>query len=600
MLKKSEKHPKSIAVLPFMNMSADQETDFFCDGITEEIINALAQIKELRVTSRTSAFFFKGKNIPITKIGEQLGVATVLEGSVRLAGKKMRITAQLIQADEDFHFWSETWDRQMDDLFEVQDEVSLEIAEKLREHFGHFEIKEHLVAKQTDSLDAYTLFLKGRYYFNKWNPEDIKTAIKFYEQALALDPKHPNSLVGLGDSYSFLATTGFISYEEGWGKCAELTQQALAINDRLPAAYYQLANLAFFTAADFEQSFQYIKKALEINANHVESQQFIAFLYTIAGKEKLANTHIDIALSVDPLSQETLFFRAYMHYMQENFVGSLNGLDACLEANPKNIPAHSMKTNCLLMLGRVEEVIHYFDDMPAEITIPAEKVGALALGYAASGDEAQAKHYQEQLVELAQQEGGFAADVFLFLLYGLTHQTEEAFAWAKRAQEVPNPLLLLRLSDPLMNSIKDDPRYDEFQQQLFPPKLFSTKRAKKSKKALLDKEATAQYQKKLLSYIEEEAPYLNSDLSLRSMAEHLDLHPNQLSWLLNECLGKNFSEFINHYRVETFKRLAKEPANAHITLLGLAYESGFNSKTVFNTYFKKETGLTPKQFLKAG
>ncbi|MGH1438325.1 MAG: adenylate cyclase, partial [Lewinella sp.] len=106
-----------------MNMSADQETDFFCDGITEEIINALAQIKELRVTSRTSAFFFKGKNIPITKIGEQLGVATVLEGSVRLAGKKMRITAQLIQADEDFHFWSETWDRQMDDLFEVQDEV---------------------------------------------------------------------------------------------------------------------------------------------------------------------------------------------------------------------------------------------------------------------------------------------------------------------------------------------------------------------------------------------------------------------------------------------------------------------------------------------
>lgn len=601
MLEKLEKHPKSIAVLPFMNMSADQETDFFCDGITEEIINALAQIKELRVTSRTSAFFFKGKNIPITKIGEQLGVATVLEGSVRLAGKKMRITAQLIQADEDFHFWSETWDRQMDDLFEVQDEVSLEIAEKLREHFGHFEIKEHLVAKQTDNMDAYTLFLKGRYYFNKWNPEDVKTAIQFYEQALALDPKHPNSLVGLGDSYSFLATTGFISYEEGWGKCAELTHQALAINDRLPAAYYQLANLAFFTGADFEQSFKYIQKALEINSNHIESQQFISFLYTIAGKEKLANAHIKIALSIDPLSQETLFFNAYMDYMQESFVSSLSKLNACLEANSKNIPAHSMRANCLLMLGRVDEVIHYFDDMPAEITIPAEKVGALALGYAASEDKAQTKHYQEQLVELAQQEDGFAADVFLFLLYGQTHQIEEAFAWAKRAQETNNPLLLLRLSDPLMNSIKDDPRYSEFQQQLFPPKLFSTKKgAKKSKKALLDKEATAQYQKKLLSYIEEEAPYLNSDLSLRSMAEHLDLHPNQLSWLLNECLGKNFSEFINHYRVETFKRLAKEPANAHITLLGLAYESGFNSKTVFNTYFKKETGLTPKQFLKAG
>jgi TolB-like protein/AraC-like DNA-binding protein len=598
LLEKSEKHPKSIAVLPFVNMSADRETDFFCDGITEEIINALAQIAELRVTSRTSAFFFKGKNIPITQIGEQLGVATLLEGSVRLAGKKMRITAQLIQADEDFHFWSETWDRQMDDLFEVQDEVSLEIAEKLREHFGHFEIKEHLVAKQTDSLDAYTLFLKGRYHFNKWNPEDIKTAIQFYEQALELDPKHPNSLVGLGDSYSFLATTGFISYEEGWGKCAELTHQALAINDRLPAAYYQLANLAFFTAADFEQSFQYIKKALEVNANHVESQQFIAFLYTIAGKEKLANAHIEIALSIDPLSQETLFFRAYMHYMQEDFVGSLNGLNACLEANPKNIPAHSMRTNCLLMLGRVEEVIHYFDRMPAEIIVPAEKVGTLTLGYAASEDQDQARYYLEQLHELAEQEDGFTADVFLFLFYGQTQQKEKAIAWAKRAQQERNPLLLLRYADPLMNSIKDDPRYGEFQQQLFPPKLFGPTKKEKSKKALLDNETTAQYQEKLLSHIEEDAPYLDPDLSLRSMAEHLDLHPNQLSWLINECLGKNFNEFINHYRVEAFKQLAKDPANAHITVLGLAYESGFNSKTVFNTYFKKETGITPKQFLR--
>lgn len=598
MLEKSEKHPKSIAVLPFVNMSADRETDFFCDGITEEIINALAQIEELRVTSRTSAFFFKGKNIPITEIGEQLGVASLLEGSVRLAGKKMRITAQLIQADEDFHFWSATWDRNMDNLFEVQDEVSLEIAEKLREHFGHFEIKEHLVSKQTDNLDAYTLFLKGRYHFNKWNPEDIKTAIQFYEQALELDPKHPNSLVGLGDSYSFLATTGFISYEEGWGKCAELTHQALAINDRLPAAYYQLANLAFFTAADFEQSFQYIKKALEINANHVESQQFISFLYIVSGHKELAQKHIKLALSVDPLSQETLFFSAYLDYMLEDFTSALNKLNACLEVNPKNIPVHSVKPNCLLMMGQAEEVIHYHDNLPQDIIIPANEIGSRALGYAVLKDEEKANYYQEQLVEFAKGDDSFTADIFLFLLYGQTGQTEHAFAWIKRARKARNPLLLLRFADPLMNAIKDDPRYAEVQQQLFPSTLFNTKRSNKSKKALLDKKATSEYKRHLLSYIEEEAPYLNPDLSLRSMAEYLGLHPNQLSWLINECLGKNFNEFINHYRVEAFKRLAKDPANAHITVLGLAYESGFNSKTVFNTYFKKETGLTPKQFLK--
>ncbi|HKK89457.1 MAG TPA: hypothetical protein VJ917_11465, partial [Saprospiraceae bacterium] len=136
---------KTIAVLPFMNMSASEENEYFSDGVTEEIINALAQITGLKVTSRTSSFYFKGKNIPIPEIGKELGVSTLLEGSVRLSGNSIRITAQLIDAAQDFHFWSETWDRKLDNIFEVQDEISLLIAERLREHFGHFEIKEHLV-----------------------------------------------------------------------------------------------------------------------------------------------------------------------------------------------------------------------------------------------------------------------------------------------------------------------------------------------------------------------------------------------------------------------------------------------------------------------
>ena len=208
----------SIAVLPFVNLSADVENEYFSDGLTEEIINALAKIDSLKVTSRTSAFFFKGKDVQITQISKQLNVAILLEGSVRLSGKAVRITAQLIQAEGDFHLWSETWDRQLDDIFAVQDEISLLIAEKLREQVGHFEINEHLVNTQTKDLDAYTLFLKGRYYFNRWNPEDVQQAIEYYQQALTIDPKHANSLVGLADSYSFLATCGFISYQEGWGK----------------------------------------------------------------------------------------------------------------------------------------------------------------------------------------------------------------------------------------------------------------------------------------------------------------------------------------------------------------------------------------------
>jgi len=145
---------KSIVVLPFVNMSSEADKEFFSDGITEEIINGLAKIENLKVTSRTSSFFFKKKNIPLKQIAEQLNVEIVLEGSVRIAGDTLRITAQLIQAKDDYHFWSESWDRKMVNVFEIQDEISLKIADKLREHIGHLEYDEHLVVKQTNNIDA--------------------------------------------------------------------------------------------------------------------------------------------------------------------------------------------------------------------------------------------------------------------------------------------------------------------------------------------------------------------------------------------------------------------------------------------------------------
>lgn len=592
------KSDKAIAVLPFVNMSASEENEYFSDGVTEEIINALAKIDGLKVTSRTSAFHFKGKNIPITEIGRQLNVTTILEGSVRLSGRAMRITAQLIDATEDHHFWSETWDRELDNIFEVQDEISLLIADKLCEHFGHFEIQEHLVEKKTESLDAYTLFLKGRHHFNNWNPEDVKRAIGFYEQALDLDPEHAEAMVGLADAHSFLATIGVISYEEGWGKCAELIHRALGINSKLPAAHYQLANLAFFMSCDFRASFQHASKAIALSPNHVESQQFMAFLYILAGQKDKARKHLSIALAIDPFSQETQFYSGYISYMLDEFSDSIKQLDACLAVNPKNIPVHAVKTLCLLKLGRYEEAINYYDSLPPEVVVLGEQAGTMAIGHALNGNQSKAAEYFGMLKEQAAGDDGIAADSYLYLLYGATGKNDTAFAWVEDAMKSFTPLLLLRFADPLVNPIKGDPRYAAFQKQLFPEDLFQAAEVPKPKKALLDVEAANKHKQRLLALIEAERPYLNPDLSLRSLADLLDIHPNQLSWLLNDGFGKNFNEFINHYRVLAFKRLAVEPANENIKVIALAYDSGFNSKTVFNTYFKKETGQTPKQFLK--
>ncbi len=579
-------------------MSSDAENEYFSDGITEEIINALAKIDGLKVTSRTSAFHFKGKSIPMPQIGKELGVSTLLEGSVRLSGNAMRITAQLIDAAEDFHFWSETWDRKLDNIFEVQDEISQLIADHLREHFGHFEIQEHLVDKKTQSLDAYNLYLKGRFRMNKWSPENVKKSIEFYEEALKLDPQHAESMVGMGDAYSFLATTGVIPYEEGWGKCGQLIHQALEIDNELPSAYCILANMAFFTECNFRKAFDMVNKAISLNPNHVGSLQFLSFLYVLSGKRESAQKHLKNALEIDPLSQETLFFRAYFDYMFEDFAQALEQLNRCLEVNPLNIPSHYVKTLCLIKLEHYNEVINYFDDLPSQVIVQGEKTGSLAIAHALNGDKSEAADHLKQLEEQAKGENGFTADSYLFLLYGATDQRAKAFGWVEQGLQNGSPLILIRYPDPVVNPIKNDPRYEQFHKQLFPEDLFTSQPKGKQKKALLDDAAATDYKAKLQQLIDTEKFHLNPSVSLRSLADELGIHPNQLSWLLNDGFGKNFNEFINHYRIEEFKTLAKLPENANFTIMSIAYDCGFNSKTVFNTYFKKETGMTPKAFLK--
>lgn len=586
----------TIAVLPFVNMSASAEDEYFSDGITEEIINALANIRHLKVTSRTSSFFFKDKQVPLQRIGRQLGVSTVLEGSVRRSGTMIRITAQLIQVEEDVHFWSETWDRSLEDIFTVQDEISLLIADKVREHGRHFDIQDRLVEKQTDNLSAYEHSLQAKFHSNRWNAEDMQRAITLYEQALALDPDHVESYLGLADSYGFMATTGFMPYEEAWGRAAHLTQQAQLRREQHPGVHYQLANLAFFTASDYRKAFEHNVRALTIKPNYAEAQQFMSFLYVIAGELRLSQKHLNIARAMNPLSPETRFYRAYFHYMTEAYEPALAQLDECLLENPKNIPAHTVKCYCLLKLGRYDEVASYFEQVPSDIVVPQDQVGLTALAYTLQRDEVRARPYVRQLEEQAPHPDGFRADSYRLLLYAATGETDRAFAWMHEAVDNRLSLLLFHFADPLLNTLKDDPRYRELRRTLFPIDLKLV--VKEKKKALLDKASVATYQTRLLDYLREERPYLDPSVSLRSLAEQVDLHPNQLSWLINERMGKNFSELINHYRVRAFQQLARDPKKAHVTLIGLAYESGFNSKTVFNTYFKRETGLTPRQFLR--
>tara|TARA_R110001632_G_scaffold65_9_gene271 strand:+ start:580 stop:2901 length:2322 start_codon:yes stop_codon:yes gene_type:complete len=585
----------TIAVLPFVNMSDSKDNEYFSDGITEEIINALAKIQNLKVTSRTSSFFFKGKNLPITEIGQKLGVSAILEGSVRLSNDFIRITAQLIQVKDDYHFWSDTWDRKLENVFEIQDEISLLIADKLREHFGHLEINESLVTKQTENINAYGYCLKAKFHENKWNPEDVNMAISLYDKALELDPKYAEAHLGLAGCYSFLGTTAFIPFEAAWEKTNKHTSLALELNGQSSGVHYQLSNQAFFIECDYSKSLREMKTAIKINPNNAEAQQFMSFLYILAGEKEKSRRHLDIAVSINPLSEETHFFKAYFHYMIEEYAQSLELLDQCLAVNDKNIPAHSVKAISLLKLGRYEEVIRYFDTIPAEVVIEGDKTGAIGLAYTLMKDTHNASIYLEKLIAQSKEENGFTADSYLFMMYAAKGDNDKAFQWVEQAIENMSSLLLLRYADPLVHGIKNDSRYDSFQKAIF--QNDQTEEVAKQKTTLLDAHKAAVYSTRLLAHLSENEPFLIPDLSLRELASQIEIHPNQLSWLLNNTMGKNYNDFINTYRVEAFKTHAKNPKNAHLTIEGLAYESGFNSKTVFNTSFKKETGLTPKQFI---
>ncbi|EAY30419.1 helix-turn-helix domain-containing protein [Microscilla marina] len=590
--------PKSIVVLPFANLSTSNENEFFSDGITEEIINALTRIPGLRVTSRTSSFYFKNKHLPVTNIGQQLNVALLLEGSVRLAGDQMRITAQLIDAAEDVHLWSETWDRKVDHIFDIQDEVSLLVADKAREFLGHFDIQAQLINPQTQSYQAYEWYLKGRFYFRKWNPEDAQKSVTCFEQALKLDPHHAESLLGLADALGFLATTGAMEHATAWQRAEVCINQALVINHQLPEAHYQRSNLLFFTQGNYSMAVQAAVQAHKLNPNYAEANQHLTFLYLIAGNNIEAKAHLDQLLMFDPLSQETRFFHAFFLYQQHHFAQSLDILNQSLQTNQLNVPAHTLKCYCLLKLGRADEVKGYFDELPPGIMVEGDKLGVEALRYAFRQDTTNTYRVLKALEERAKLPAGFRENSFLLFVYAVLHQTDKAFAWVSAELEKKSPFLLMHYSDVMVDDLKTDPRYEVFRKKIYAVKT-GNNADKPPKKPLIAEAEVEEYAQKLRMYLINEKPYLDNNLSLKLLAKALGMHANQLSWLINEKMGENFNQLINSYRVQQFKQLAQNPANAHLSIIGLAFESGFNSKTVFNTYFKKETGLTPKQWIKA-
>ncbi|MFT4750361.1 MAG: adenylate cyclase [Neolewinella sp.] len=557
----------------------------------------MAGIEQLKVTSRTSSFFFKDRQMMAGEIGQQLGVKTIMEGSVRISGKALRVTAQLINVAEDTQIWSAVWNRELDNIFEVQDEISLLIADQLREEFGHLNVADRLVVQPTSDLEAYEYVLKGKFYFNKWNPADVNQSIILFEAAISRDPQLIDGHLALADAYGFLGTAGFLPYEESWQKAMESIQQASLIDEENAALNYQLANQVFFTEADYGKAFAHTLRAVVRRPAYPEARLFMVFLFLVQGDFKQAHRHLQYVRAVDPMNPEMRFYQAFFWYRSGEYQAAINECDELLTENPKNLPASTVRAYALLMVGAYGRLFSILADIPDELMMPDEKLGLTCLAHKMKGDDAGADLMRE-LEANAAGDTSFQAHAYLFMVCAVTGKNDQAFAILDKLFSVKSSILLLSFNDPLAAKLRQDERFAVYQQKIYVVTNASEK-PNKPRSAPPDPATVQLLLYQLMEFMVQESPYLNPSLTLRLLASQIETLPNQLSWLLNNRVGKNYNEFINGYRVEHFKKLVVDSANAHISMIGLAYESGFNSKTVFNTVFKKMVGMTPNEYKKS-
>jgi TolB-like protein/class 3 adenylate cyclase/Tfp pilus assembly protein PilF len=456
---------KTIAVLPFVNMSADSDNEYFSDGISEELLNALTKVDGLLVTSRTSSFAFKGKNEDVRKIGEQLGVHTVLEGSVRKAGNRVRITAQLVNATNGYHLWSEVYDRKLEDIFEVQDEISRIITNKLREKLTTKEGKESLVKPATENIDAYNLYLKGLFYWNKWTPEDRKKAIKTYEEAIKKEPNFALPYSGLANCYSILGSTGQMNPEIAFPKAKKAALKALDLDKNLMEAYLSLATVKLYFEWDDDTANELIQKALKLSPGAAVAHQNYALYLLLTGyrTDKLmeAINESEIAVKLDPLSMPNNLFLGTVYSFTQQYDDALRQYDKILELDPKFRAALEGKGWVYSIKEEWANAIKYFKQYQKLTNSPLKGISGLGYAYAKAGQIDKAKQILNKLEERERlnKDASIASD-FAMVYLGL-QDYDKVFYYLENITPDRFGLIFFK-SHPLFKDARNDARFDKW------------------------------------------------------------------------------------------------------------------------------------------
>jgi TolB-like protein/Flp pilus assembly protein TadD len=375
--KQSEPQP-SIAVLPFANLSADPENEYFGDGLAEEILNALNQIEDLQVAARTSSFSFKGKAVEITDIAARLHVANVLEGSVRRAGNRVRVTVQLVDVSNGFRLWSERYDRQMEDIFDVQDEIARAIAERLKVTLS-VDVK-----RSTENFQAYELYLRGRHYWHQRLPATVRLAIQCFEGAIELDPRCALAYAGLADCYGILRAYGWMSSEDARPPAHAAVTQAMTLAPSQWEVNFSQGLYTFYFERAWHEAEPYFQKAIAINPRSSLSRAFYGAFLAAEGRGEEAVAQTTLACQMDSLSPFIHGATSLVHYILRQFDQAERIAHHALALQPGYVLGMLFHGMALCGLGRNEEAVEAIERAVTMSRAPVF-VGFLGLACARAG-----------------------------------------------------------------------------------------------------------------------------------------------------------------------------------------------------------------------
>jgi TolB-like protein len=444
----SRRGQPSVAVLPFANLSAEAEQEYFCDGMAEEIINALAQLEGLKVVARTSSFAFKDRNEDVREMGRQLGVEALLEGSVRRAGNRLRVTTQLVNVSDGCHLWSERFDRELEDVFAIQDEISLAVTNALKVRLlGDDEKK--VVKRHTESFEAYQAYLKGRYHWFIRSSSSIEKAIGYLKEAISIDPNYALAYAGLADCYAVLPMYLPVAAEEVYPKAKAAALKALELDDELAEAHNALAAIMWNYEWNWDGSDRESDRAIELNPGYAQTYMWNAEGLVERGRFDEAVAMMNKARELDPLS---LFINARLGkvlYYARQYEAAKSVLNATLEVDPDYSQARYYLSLVYSMEERYNEAL---------AVLPKGSYRAwVATLHAWKGEEDKARAIMEEVMARGGEKYDWPAvrASFHFALGEL----DECFEWMNRAVDVKDPRLLNLIRSPKTDSIKDDPRF---------------------------------------------------------------------------------------------------------------------------------------------